>query len=49
MRMLGWVINVMEQAVSSGERVFNVLDTGSIVVDKEDPLIQRRRIGECEV
>ena len=27
MRMLGWVINVMEQAVSSGERVFNVLDT----------------------
>ncbi|NLN41513.1 MAG: ABC transporter ATP-binding protein, partial [Clostridiales bacterium] len=37
MRMLGWVINVMEQAVSSGERVFNVLDTGSIIVDKEDP------------
>lgn len=37
MRMLGWVINVMEQAVSSGERVFNVLDTGSIVVDKENP------------
>ncbi len=37
MRMLGWVINVMEQAVTSGQRVFDVLDTGSIVVDKEDP------------
>lgn len=37
MRMLGWVINVMEQAVSSGQRVFDVLDTGSIVVDSEDP------------
>ena len=37
MRMLGWVINVMEQAVSSGQRVFDVLDTGSIVVDNENP------------
>lgn len=37
MRMLGWVINVMEQAVSAGQRVFDVLDTGSIVVDKDDP------------
>ncbi|HZJ82467.1 MAG TPA: ABC transporter ATP-binding protein, partial [Clostridia bacterium] len=37
MRMLGWVINVMEQAVSSGQRVFDVLDTGSIIEDKEDP------------
>lgn len=36
MRMLGWVINVMEQAVSSGQRVFDVLDTGSIIRSPED-------------
>jgi len=37
MRMLGWMINVMEQAVSSGDRVFNILDTGSNIRDGENP------------
>lgn len=37
MRMLGWVINVMEQAVTSGQRVFDILDTGSIITEKDNP------------
>ena len=37
MRMLGWVINIMERAVTSGQRVFEILDTGSIVTEKENP------------
>ncbi len=37
MRMLGWMINVLAQAVSSGERVFNILDTGSSIKEKETP------------
>jgi ATP-binding cassette subfamily B multidrug efflux pump len=37
MRMLGWVINIMERAVTSGQRVFEILDTGSIITEKENP------------
>ncbi|NLI60577.1 MAG: ABC transporter ATP-binding protein [Clostridiales bacterium] len=48
MRMLGWVINLMEQAVSSGQRVFDVLDTGSIVTDKEAPYDPEEMQGHVE-
>jgi len=37
MRMLGWMINVLAQAVASGQRVFNVLDTGSELREPEEP------------
>jgi len=37
MRMLGWIINMMAQAVTSGQRVFNVLDTGSSIKECENP------------
>nr|PZN10890.1 MAG: ABC transporter ATP-binding protein [Caldicoprobacter oshimai] len=35
-RMLGWIVNVISQAIISGKRVFNVLDTGSSIKEKED-------------
>lgn len=37
MRLLGWMINIMEQAISSGQRVFNILDTGSSIKELENP------------
>jgi ATP-binding cassette subfamily B protein len=37
MRMLGWIINMMAQAVTSGQRVFNILDTGSSIKELETP------------
>jgi len=37
MRMLSWMVNIMEHAVSSGDRVFNILDTGSNIKNKENP------------
>ncbi|MBM7582261.1 ATP-binding cassette subfamily B protein [Caldicoprobacter guelmensis] len=35
-RMLGWIVNVMSQAITAGKRVFNVLDTGSSIKEKEN-------------
>jgi ATP-binding cassette subfamily B multidrug efflux pump len=37
MRMLGWIINMMAQAVTSGQRVFNILDTGSSIKELDIP------------
>jgi ATP-binding cassette subfamily B protein len=37
MRMLGWIMNMMAQAITSGRRVFEVLDTGSTIREKENP------------
>ncbi|HHY83690.1 MAG TPA: ABC transporter ATP-binding protein [Clostridiales bacterium] len=46
MRMLGWIINMMAQAVTSGQRVFNVLDTGSTIKESEDPYDPEEFRGE---
>ncbi len=35
-RMLGWAVNVFTRAVSSGERIFQILDSPSPVEDKEN-------------
>ena len=35
-RMLGWAVNVFTRAVSSGERIFQILDSPSPVADKEN-------------
>lgn len=48
MRMLGWMINVLAQAISSGKRVFEVLDTGSSVKEKEAPYAPEEFRGEVE-
>ena len=37
MKMLGWIINMMEQAITSGKRVFDILDTGSDIKAAEHP------------
>lgn len=37
MRMLGWITNMAAQAATSGKRVFDILDTGSAIKEKEDP------------
>ena len=34
-RMLGWAVNVFTRAMSSGERIFQILDSPSPVADKE--------------
>lgn len=36
MRMLGWLINMTEQAISSGEKIFYYLDFGSSIKEKKD-------------
>lgn len=46
MRMLGWMINILEQAVSSGQRVFGILDTGSSVKETEQPYDPETMAGE---
>ena len=35
-RMLGWAVNVFTRAVSSGERIFQILDSPSPVTDKRN-------------
>jgi len=37
MRMLGWIINMMAQAITSGQRIFDVLDTGTTIREPESP------------
>ena len=37
MRMLGWIINMMAQAITSGQRIFDVLDTGTTIRETENP------------
>ena len=46
MRMLGWIINMMAQAVTSGKRVFDILDTGSTIREKEIPHDPKELQGE---
>jgi ATP-binding cassette subfamily B multidrug efflux pump len=46
MRMLGWIINMMAQAVTSGQRVFNVLDTGSSIKEAAEPYDPEEFRGE---
>ncbi len=36
-RMLGWIVNIMGRTVSSGQRVFTILDTGSSIKEKQAP------------
>lgn len=37
MRMLGWITNMAAQSATSGKRVFDILDTGSAIKEKENP------------
>ena len=43
-RMLGWAVNVFTRAVSSGERIFQILDSPSPVADKKNA----REMGHAE-
>jgi len=36
LRMMGWLVNLTERAIASGQRVFAVLDTESEMEEKED-------------
>lgn len=46
MRLLGWMINLTAQATTSGQRVFEVLDTGSSIKEKDNPYIPDQYRGE---
>ncbi|MGI6537158.1 MAG: ABC transporter ATP-binding protein [Caldicoprobacterales bacterium] len=46
MRMLGWIVNMMTQAITSGKRVFDILDTGSSIKEKENPYDPEHFRGE---
>jgi len=46
MNMLGWMINLAAQAITSGQRVFEILDTGSSIREKEDPYRPEECRGE---
>ncbi|MHB9059461.1 MAG: ABC transporter ATP-binding protein, partial [Bacillota bacterium] len=37
-RDLGWLLNILEQSVASGERLFEILDTPSAIKDRPDAL-----------
>jgi len=45
-RMLGWIVNVVGQAITSGKRVFNVLDTGSSIKEKDNPYFPSEYRGD---
>ena len=36
-RMLGWIVNIISHAITSGKRVFDILDTGSSIKEKSNP------------
>lgn len=38
-RMIGWAVNTFSRAMSSGERIFNVLDLDSELTEKTDPIL----------
>lgn len=44
-RMAGWVVNSYARAASAGERLFEILDSKSDVVEKNAPLIMPRPNG----
>jgi ATP-binding cassette subfamily B multidrug efflux pump len=46
MRMLGWITNMAAQAATSGKRVFDILDTGSVIKEKEVPYNPEEFRGE---
>lgn len=48
MRMLSWVVNIMERAITSGERVFNILDTGSSIKNKPNPYKPKEVRGDVK-
>jgi len=35
-RMLGWIVNIIGHAITSGKRVFDILDTGSSIKEKSN-------------
>src|SRR5690606_33419015 len=45
MRMLGWLINMTEQAISSGEKIFYYLDLGSSIKEKKDAVFPKDFAG----
>lgn len=45
-RMLGWAVNVFTRAVSSGERIFQILDSPSPVADKKSAIEMGHTAGE---
>jgi ABC-type multidrug transport system fused ATPase/permease subunit len=45
-RMAAWTVNTFPRAISSGERIFQVLDSRSLVVEKEGAIEMARPKGE---
>ncbi len=39
LRMIGWLVNLLERATASGQRVFELLDTQSDIDDKPDAVV----------
>ncbi|MFO8061053.1 MAG: ABC transporter ATP-binding protein, partial [Bacillota bacterium] len=39
LRMMGWLVNLLERAVASGQRVFEILDTRSDIEEKPDAIV----------
>lgn len=48
MRMLGWLINMTEQAISSGEKIFYYLDLGSSIKEKKDAVFPKDFAGHIQ-
>lgn len=48
MRMMGWIVNMLAQAISSGQRVFNILDTGSPIKEIEQPYTPEQIKGDVK-
>ena len=48
MRMLGWLINMIEQAISSAEKIFYYLDFGSSIKESDNPLFPEKFKGHIK-
>lgn len=52
LRMLGWIANLFQRAVASGERVFEILDTKPLIAEKPDavdPGTLKGHVRLCDV
>lgn len=49
LRMTGWLVNLLERATASGQRVFEILDTQSDIEDKPDAVVLPEVRGDVQM
>ncbi len=49
LRMTGWLVNLLERATASGQRVFEILDTQSDIEDRPDAVVLPEVRGDVQM